>query len=155
MRKNSTVMQAVSGDLWGGAEAQVLPKTTALRTMDWNVELMVFNRREAFRNYVGANVPCRYVSEEGNLVGFLTRALRGAKALAPAVLVAHGYKESCVAFAIRLCLGISWIATVHGAAGGSAGLSGLKGRAFAALYRNLANVSAARIIVVSSAVATA
>jgi glycosyltransferase involved in cell wall biosynthesis len=150
--RGEPVLQIVSGDVWGGAEAQVLLQTRALRSMGRDVRLLAFNRREAFHKWVAAGIPCSVVSEADPVTSFLAGVLREVRAAAPGLLVAHGYKESLVAFLVRLRLGVPWVATFHGW-DAAANRARLRTRLYMGLYRTLALCSAARVVVVSPSIA--
>jgi L-malate glycosyltransferase len=152
---SATIVQIVSGDLWGGAEAQVLVQSRALRAAGWKIELLVFNQGEALDKYREAGIRTHLVPEDLGLFRFLNAARRIVAARGPRLLVAHGYKEASVAFLLRLVAGIPWVATLHGAAEPATGLAALKSRLYLGVYRLIARWSAARVIAVSSAVARA
>ena len=147
------VLNIVSGDLWGGAEAQVLLQGDALRRLGWDVQMLLFNSGETYSRYRDADFPCHIIAECGGrpvLGGQLAAALHS---IAPDVVVTHGYKENAAGCYLRLRHGCPWIATFHGVGEQYGGLAQVKMAAYLLVSRWLCRFAADRLIAVSASLA--
>ncbi|HQH25968.1 MAG TPA: glycosyltransferase [Oligoflexia bacterium] len=147
------VLYIVSGDLWGGAEAQVLLQTQALKALGWQVHVLLFNEGETFSRYAAAGLDCHLLRETPGIPVFSRKLVNRIRQIAPDIIAAHGYKESFAAFAASLCCRIPWISTFHGLSENYTGFAAFKSRFYMAMYLHLSRIHASRIIAVSSSLA--
>jgi L-malate glycosyltransferase len=149
----SRVLHIVSGDLWGGAEVQVLLQSQALQALQWDVHVVLFNKAETYQRYAEAGISCHLVSETQGFLGLGRELISRIKAIAPDLLVSHGYKEGVAGFIASLVCGIPWISTFHGLTENYSGFARLKMTLYTSLYLMLCRCSARRLIVVSRVLA--
>ena len=50
------VLHVISGDLWGGAEAQMAAQLAALNELGWETHVLLFNDAETHRFYRERNI---------------------------------------------------------------------------------------------------
>ena len=147
------ILHILSGDLWGGSEAQSLVLLTELRQRGWAVEVLLFNAGEVLKRYTDAGFACTVIPESQGFVrwaGALIRKFRGQPAAdRPSVLVAHGYKESFAAFILSNATGIPWISVFHGLTEAQTGAKGAKMQFYRKLHLML-SINSARFAVTVS-----
>jgi glycosyltransferase involved in cell wall biosynthesis len=141
------VIHIVSGDLWAGAETQIGLQLKAIRSQGVDAEILIFNKGTALERYEKLGIPCHFCDE--GAPRFFSRALFTLAEAKPELLVAHGYKESCVAFLHSLKSSTPWVSTFHGYAEQHRGLAKYKMMLYSKLQRVLAKVHASRIVTVS------
>lgn len=108
------LLHVASGDLWGGAEAQVSLLVPALAARGHRVRAVIFNRGRLTRELEAAGVATTVLQEEKGTLAVWLGLRRLLKKSPPDVLHAHGYKESLVAFSASAGLGITRVRTLHG-----------------------------------------
>jgi L-malate glycosyltransferase len=150
---NRRVLHIVSGDLWGGAEVQVLLQSQALQALGWDVHLVLFNKTEAYRRYTEAGISCRVISETPGFPVLGRELIHQVKTVAPDLLVSHGYKEGVTGFVASLVCGVPWVSTFHGLTENYSGFARLKMTLYTSLYLMLCRCRAKRLIVVSHVLA--
>ncbi len=147
------VLHIISGDLWGGAEAQVLFQSKALICLGWEVDILLFNKQEPFSRYEKAGLSCHLFPETPGLP-ICGRKLHSAiKAVSPDIIVAHGYKESFTAAYLGQIFRRPWVATFHGLNEQFRGFAKLKISLYCKLFLWLSRIAASKIVTVSQAMA--
>lgn len=148
-------MHILSGDLWGGAEAQTLLLCINQDEFDENYvsSVLIFNEGFVERKFRSAGVET-FVVPEGK--GFLLLLLKSCRIIKSQnnlqkidLMIAHGYKESIVAFILSRFSGVPWILQVHGMTELYSGIKKLKSSIYKFTQFSLAKLSAKRIIFVS------
>ncbi len=152
-QSKGTVLHILSGDLWGGAEAQMWHQLKALRELGWNVQLLFFNNLETLERFEDAGFQCHIIEESQGILRLLRQAKTTFDCLDPDIVVAHGYKQTFLAWRLTKVRGIPWIATFHGFTENDTGFAGLRMRIYQALQMRLVNRHAKRAIVVSEKLA--
>ena len=148
-QEKGTVLHILSGDLWGGAEAQMLHQLRAVRAMGWDVQILLLNRLEAAELYEKAEFPCSIVEESRGLFRLLQQGRATVDCLNPQLLVAHGYKQCVLAWWIARKRDIPWLAMFHGRTEADRGVARLRMAAYQLLQQILVRYSAEKVIVVS------
>ena len=143
------VLYLVSGDLWGGAEAQVCMQICALRQAQWDIQVLLFNEGEVSRRFEEQGIPCAIVSEQQGGWSFFRSALRKIRDISPDIVVSHGYKEAYVAALSASGSSRKWIACFHGLMEQTQGYKLWKVWCYLTLERVLARYFASRIITIS------
>lgn len=143
------VLHILSGDLWGGAEAQVGLQLPALSVHGWRSEVLLFNEGEVARRYAQIDITTHVVSERGGVLRLARESLALTRRLSPKVLIAHDYKEAAVAYYLSDKLSIPWILWIHGVTESYRGWASVRMLAYNQLQMYLALRSAARVICVS------
>ncbi len=148
-----SILHIASGDLWGGAEAQVHLLTTALNSHDYSnifsFSGLVFNKG-VLSERLSESTSETHIVEESE--GFLKMYGSSKKYLTfhkPDLIIAHGYKASFLAFLLTLSFKIPWVLQVHGAIENHSGFSGLKALFYFKLQLFLGRFFARKIIFVS------
>ncbi len=141
------VVHIVSGDLWAGAETQIALQLEALRATGVDAEILLFNAGVALEKFTALGIPCHLCEESAQ--GFLSRSKHKLSEVKPDILVAHGYKESLVAFLYSVTSKTPWISTFHGYSEQHNGLARIKMSIYTRLQRLLARFHAKRIVTVS------
>ena len=145
----NTVLHIVSGDLWGGAEAQVLLQLEALSDTAWKPHLLLFNSGQVQTRAVERGIPIDVVAENYGIRALAGGALESARRISPAIVISHGYKESIIGGLISWRLGIPLIVTYHGLTEGLSGFQGIKLFLYLQIQRMIARFAAARTVTVS------
>jgi L-malate glycosyltransferase len=152
MDKNSInfhILHIISGDTWGGAEAQVLTQLKTLKEKQIGTSALLFNDRETAKKYKDAGINCHVIDEQQNFIIFFIRCLLISRCIQPSVIFSHGYKESYLAFLCRLFFKTKWIAFFHGAQETFSGFSGFKMSIYQKLQRLAVKFLANHAIAVS------
>lgn len=144
---NIKVLHILSGDLWGGAEAQMGLQIQAQRALGLNSQVILFNPGETRDRYLQLGIPLEVVSEKLGFAKLFSEALRSAKMVNPHVIVSHGYKETFVASYISLFSKIPLISTIHGGTENYIGFKALKAYLYSKLSFLLARYVAKSTIV--------
>lgn len=142
------ILHVVSGDLWGGAEAQVLLQCRALQPA-WNLAVLTFNDKDVYRSYREAGLQVFCIAEERGWIVLIKESLALLKRAKPHILVAHGYKEAFLCGILSLLTGIPWVSTFHGLTENYRGWAEVKVRLYCSVQRFLSRSSAAAIVCVS------
>jgi glycosyltransferase involved in cell wall biosynthesis len=147
----------VSGDLWGGAEAQVAVLLARLaRRDDVAVSALLFNAGRLSERLSELAIPVVVSPERGQNAGALARATaRMAADVGATLLHSHGYKESFVASAAALLASPrpAHVKTQHSAPGPVIRGVGWKARLYFAIDRLVAARTVDRVIAVSNDIA--
>lgn len=112
--KSASCLHIISGDLWGGKEAQVelLARETANAAAP--VSVLLFNRGEAATRYRQSGINCSIAEEDRGLVSLIRRTASHLAAERPAVVITHGYKELILAALLKATRRYKLIAVLHG-----------------------------------------
>ncbi len=151
--REQRILHVLSGDLWGGKEAQILLQQTALQRQGWISRIILFNDGNVRARYEAAGLSCKVLSEDSGLLPLARALLRTVREERPNLLISHGYKEACLTALASLLSGTPWISTFHGLTEARRGIPGLKLAAYEFVQRFSARVTAHRIIAVSEALA--
>lgn len=147
------ILHIISGDLWGGAEAQVLVQILELLKLGVDVEVLLFNDGTVAERFAEAGIKTHIASEESNALSFLRQAFSKARSIQPQLIVSHGYKEALVAWRTKKSQDIPWVATFHGLTEAYVGWKAFKMKCYLSIYRHLVASAATRIVCVSQAMA--
>ena len=147
---NTRVLHILSGDLWGGSEAQMALQIQALRNLGCDAQALLFNDTETAQNFRERDIPLTVCPES---VGILELVMKGRAAIAgrsPHVVVSHGYKELVVA-----CLSTPWrtpiVHMTHGLSESYRGFRALKSALYRWVEKTLCSVRVSHRIVVTEA----
>ncbi|MCC6931881.1 MAG: glycosyltransferase [Deltaproteobacteria bacterium] len=147
------ILHIISGDLWGGAEAQVLYQAQAMKEAGWEVTALLFNRGAVFKKYQEAGLKVYALEESLGFLNLLNSAQILISQLYPQVVVAHGYKENILVTLLKLRNKFKLIVTFHGATEPHRGLAKLKIHSYQICHKLCAYLAADRVIVVSKTLA--
>lgn len=143
------LLHIVSGDLWGGAEAQMSMQIPAQVEQGLEVAVLCFNDRITAQKYRALGLQVFLSDESTGVINWLKNAHEKAGEFAPTVVIAHGYKEAICAWYLSLRLSCPWIIWFHGISEGYSGLAAIKNWCFQKLQLFLARYSASRAVFVS------
>lgn len=152
---DNRIVHIISGDLWGGKEAQLQMQLTTLKEQSrkFHLGLVFFNPGDVEKRFKKTLNDSVVIPESKGLV-LLIKLLRGyLKKTQPGVIVTHGYKEALVAFLSKLGLGIPLICTFHGLGEKHSGLPGFKNKINNGLHRFVARFFSKRVVTVSKTLA--
>jgi glycosyltransferase involved in cell wall biosynthesis len=147
------VLHILSGDLWGGAEAQMLLQCAALRECGIDAQALFFNRRETEARYREAGIPTHVADENAGLISCIRDARRSIEEFRPAVLVSHGYKEAFAGAVAGMRKKIPLVTTFHGATEQLPGFKGMKMGLFLLLHKFIARRIASGVVTVTDPLA--
>lgn len=108
------VVHVASGDIWAGAEAQVAMLARAQAEMGMRVHVVTFCAGELVDRLAKSAIPVDVIDEREGVAHVWRGLRRKLEELAPAVIHAHGYKESILGFTACLGSGIAKVRTLHG-----------------------------------------
>lgn len=148
------MLHIASGDLWGGAEAQVELQLRALLDTPWHPHLILFNSGAVAERMQQQGIPVKVAAESGGIAATIYSAVKLAMSLRPVVVVSHGYKEALVGLFVSRILGIPLVTTYHGLTENLPGIRGLKMRFYQFLQLSISKYFAAGIVTVSQRLAT-
>ncbi len=148
---NGPVLHILAGDLWGGREAQLEVQLQAIRKANWDARALLFNAGDVQSRYEQAGIPVVVVPEAGGFQSLVREAKQHAVRILPRLIVAHGYKESIVAWRLAVRLKVPWIAVFHGATEPYPGFAGIKMRLYEVVTQTTVRLFAKRIVCVSRA----
>lgn len=151
--RSHKILHIISGDLWAGAEMQMLMQIQALRAKGVDASVLLFNDAETARRYIAIDIPCIIVSEEQGFFLFCYSALKNSRKLNPQIVVSHGYKETFVAALVGAYLRIPLISTFHGLEEEFHGFASMTMWMYHRIHLLLSRYFAARVVTVSSALA--
>lgn len=120
------VLHILSGDLWGGAEAQMGLQIKAQRELGLESRVLLFNSGETERRYLDNQIPTNVIKEVDGFFNLLSLAREKFKESPTDLIVSHGYKETIVASYLSLREKIPFISTIHGGTESYKGLRALK-----------------------------
>lgn len=144
-------LHIVSGDLWGGAEAQAGMILSALSESSWQGGALLFNDGEVAERYRKSGIDCFVVVEKGGVVSLIRQALAAARNFRPDVIVTHGYKEAFVGAWLSFLLRRPLIAQHHGATELNRGFSACRMYCYQKLHRFISSYVASRVVTISRA----
>lgn len=113
------VCHLASGDLWAGAEAQILTLLSHLRhVQDLEIEAVVLNDGRLADELRAAGVRTTVINEaRANALEILRRLIRHFKARRPTIVHTHGYKQHILGALAAQVAGVPHtIQTIHGLA---------------------------------------
>ncbi len=148
------ILHILSGDLWGGAEAQVLLQLSTLRDHGHAVELLLLNDGAAAARYQEVGIPCVCLDERAGILKLLQTSLLRYRKNPPEVIVSHGYKEAILGFILARYLCRPLITTFHGVGEQYQGVKAARMACYSLAHRFIARFFAARCITVSASVAS-
>lgn len=111
------VLHIASGDLWGGAEAQLDSLVRASQLLDVQIAVLLLNvRSELGRRLRERDVQLVELdeSQQGPIL-LLREILRHARRLRPHVIHTHRFKENILGGLVARSLGVASVRTAHGA----------------------------------------
>lgn len=150
------VLHIVSGDLWAGKETQLLLQLKPFLSETnpkFSIHFLLFNEGEVSSRLREEGFDCVVLSEGMSRFEFLRQLKTLLSSLKPALVVAHGYKESAIGWLACRAICAPLVTMFHGAPEPFDGLAGVKMSIYTALHRLIARWSAARIVTVSEALA--
>lgn len=143
------ILHVVSGDLWGGAEAQMAMQLPEVQRLGYEVHVLLFNDQSTAAAYRSAGLQVHICEEQKGATTLFRTALQTTREIAPQVVVSHGYKEAILCTYLSYHLACPWLAWFHGISEGYGGFSGCKNYVLNYGQRILARCFAKRIVVVS------
>jgi L-malate glycosyltransferase len=147
------VLHISSGDLWGGAEAQLLMLATAASSHDhsynFSFPCLLFNEGTLADRLRTNKIEACVCKEAEGFLRVIKNSSAFVRTCKPVLLVAHGYKEAALAFLLSCYHKIPWILQIHGLTENYSGISGFKAFLYHRLQLFLGKFSAKRIILVS------
>lgn len=152
-----TICHVAMGDLWAGAEVQLV---TLMRYLicheECTVIVVLFNEGRLASELRTMGVSVRVISESRyGLIGLVIRLAGVFRQVHPQIVHTHKYKDNIVAIlAARLTGGAPIVRMVHGLPEPFVGLKGVKMSCYVTLDRALSRVWARRLVAVSSSIAT-
>lgn len=112
--RDATVCHVISGDLWGGAEAQALGLMQGL-SEHAHVCAIVFNRDKLYASIEQSGMPVDLSDEQAlGFAALISRTRSILKQRRPDIVHVHGFKENLVAGIAARLLGIPVVRTHHG-----------------------------------------
>lgn len=148
------VWHILSGDLWGGKEAQMEVQVAALRAQDVDARIILFNEGTTADNYRRAHLPVTVIRETKGIPHLwksLSQLLRSNRR---SLLATHGHKETVLGALLSLRLKIPFVATFHGLPtfhDDFRGLARLRAKLTVRPYLTLSRRFASRLVFVSRA----
>jgi len=147
------VVHILSGDLWGGSEAQMWIQLPVLREAACDVQAIIFNEAELSTRLSERGVPVFVIPEQNGFIRLFKAALSVCRKIEPDIIVGHGYKENILGFLVCLFLKCKLVTTFHGATEYYSGFAKLKGSFYIYISRLIARRFSARIVCVSDSIA--
>ena len=139
------VLHILSGDLWGGAEAQMGLQIRAQRELGLDSRVILFNDGETKKRYLEFGIPLEVFSENKGLVQLFSKARNSALKFGAQIIVSHGYKETFVGSGISFSSKAPLVSTIHGGTESYRGVKAFKSFFYSTLYlflsRNLAKAT--------------
>lgn len=147
------IVHVLSGDLWGGAEAQMSLQLAALRERGVDVRAIFFNDSETSRRFIERGIPTVYAEERYGIRRCFQVLRAQLRTLEPALIVSHGYKENILSSVCSVLSGVPWVAVFHGLPESFSGAKAARAWLYYRLSEFAARVRACRLITVSDTVA--
>lgn len=110
------ILHVCSGDVWAGAENQVIALLTTLLQAGDPVELVVFNPGRLQVEAQSRGIPVSLVSEENCTFSMVRQLRKLIRQSSPALMHTHGYKENLITFMAQFGFGVPMVTTLHGGA---------------------------------------
>lgn len=147
------ILHVLSGDLWGGSEAQMAMQLSAMRERGLDVRALFLNEGDVSKRFAERGIPCVFADERRGFLSCFRILRRHIRSLRPSLLLSHGYKENILTSVCSVLYGIPWIPVFHGFREKFQGLKAKKAWLYYQASEFLARVRACRIITVSRALA--
>ncbi len=114
--KQIKVCHIITGDIWGGAESQVISLLRSLKMEDYlTVSVVVFNHGILADKLIKEGLNIEIIDEAtNNMIKMLLRIFVVAKREKPFIFHCHGYKETFLGGIVSKLLGIKLVRTHHG-----------------------------------------
>jgi glycosyltransferase involved in cell wall biosynthesis len=147
------VCHFASGDLWAGAEVQIVTLLQALKQFpDLELSALILNRGRLLDELTLRGIPVTVCDESRLGIGQLLRAVTAhLKNIRPHILHSHRYKEHILgAFAGKISHNLLMVQTYHGLAENLPGWAGLKMNLYNGINVAVGKMTADGIIGVSS-----
>ncbi|MCC6953353.1 MAG: glycosyltransferase [Deltaproteobacteria bacterium] len=148
-----SVLHILSGDLWGGSEAQMKEQLAGLREAGVDARAFLFNEHPVSQRFCDAGIPVDFQSESLGVPGLVRAVARVVTERQVQVVVSHGFKEAAVGFVVSTRLRVPLVCTFHGITESYRGWRGLKSAIYTLLERIIATKFAKRIVAVNETVA--
>lgn len=132
----------------------MLYQSLALRDRGYEISFLMFNESAVFKKFRAAGFDCIVVDERQGFINLLWQSYCQLKPRKPQLFVCHGYKETFVGLWLSLTLIVAFVSTFHGGLETFDGFSRTKMHCFHLLHRGISRLFAARIVVVSQALAS-
>jgi len=117
-RKNGviTICHVISGDIWGGAEAQAYSLIKSLACQDdISIEVVVFNNGHLYKKLSKENIDVHYLDENAeSLISLILNLYRYIKKISPDIIHTHGFKENFTAGIASKFFSVKVVRTHHG-----------------------------------------
>ena len=141
----------ISGDLWGGAESQMLMQISEQQKEIKNVEVLLFNNLETAKRYKKESINYLICDENKGFRSLANECIKNFNS--DSIIVTHGYKELFIGALLKFKFKKTLIATVHGLNEPSKGwLSKLKSTAYRFLNYLLLRFYVDKVICVSNSI---
>lgn len=147
------VLHILSGDLWGGAEAQMGLQIAAQREEGIDAEVLLFNVGETAKRYAELSIPTYQLDESNGFLQLVREASSVVDNFKPRIIVTHGYKEAFLATVLKIRKKTPFLTTFHGWSEAYSGIKRIKMECYAALYLFISRNFAAGRITVTDALA--
>lgn len=151
----SIVLHIASGDVWGGAEAQLYLLFSEIIASAGESEVsfasLLLNDGVLSERLKQSNILLSIADESKGFLHILKSAITFARTQNIKLIVAHGYKECLTAFIISLYLRKPWILQVHGSTENYSGFAAFKANLYFKAHLLIARLFASNIIFVSEA----
>lgn len=149
-----TVLHISSGDLWGGAEAQVFLLFHALFESEHNnlinFRCLLFNEGLLAEKLNSLKNEVFIANEKKGVLSWLSQSFKYFKNNRANLIIAHGYKESFLAFLLSLYFRVPWVLQIHGRNESSKGFKNFKSFIYFNTQIFLAKFFSKKIIFVSN-----
>ncbi len=150
-------LHILSGDLWGGAEAQVhlLCKSFASSSKTFGIipSVIVLNEGILADRLIYSEIPRHIAPESKGIISVLIDTYKYAKLQQSNLIISHGYKEGVIGFLSSKLLSLPWIHFIHGTSENYSGIRKYKMALYFCIERFLMRSSASRIVTVSKEIA--
>lgn len=147
------VLHILSGDVWGGTVAQLLPQIIALRDLGVDAQVILLNDGESARRFRNTGLPPTIIPESESFITILKRLCERVRKDKIEIIVSHGYKENILAALCALRCSIQCVATYHGITESYTGFRELKYRCYTVLEKLLVQNVAVKLVAVNRYVA--
>lgn len=150
-------MHIASGDIWGGAEAQVHISCKGfieLDVKDIELSCFIFNSGNLSSKIQELPIPVCISEEKNGFLNLIVDIWQFAKMTDTQILISHGYKEGMLAWIASKLLNLKWIHYIHGTSESLSGFAAIKGNFYSLIDKFLYRASANRIVTVSRKIAT-
>ncbi|MDD2941921.1 MAG: glycosyltransferase [bacterium] len=144
-------LHIVSGDLWGGAEAQAGLILSGLTGYSWQGAVLLFNDGVVADRYRKAEIECGVLKEKGGTLSLIRQALTTARTINPDIIVTHGYKEAFIGACLSFFLRRPLVTQHHGATELNRGFSACRMYCYQKLHRFISRFIASRVVTISHA----